>query len=179
MPLLVTHELLADVLEGHEPPAGRTWRGRLAPLLQRRVPLLLVCSGLTVALVGGLAFLAAQDDTFQAAQDATGAAVVDASGMMVVELDSSTATGRPHSTASWEDKDPRLSGPIQLILPDRHLFGFAELKVWSLSPQTSSLERISGCPTRGGRCTPRSNGRPATAPSRGASTANHTLPEVR
>ena len=98
-------------------------------LLQRRVPLLLVSGALTAALVGGFAFLAAQDDTFQAAQDATGAAVVDASGRMIVEWDRSTPTDSSHSTATSQDEDPRLSGPIQLILPDRHVSGFAELAV--------------------------------------------------
>lgn len=129
MPLPVAHERSADVLEGHEPPSERMWRGRSAALLQRRVPLLLVGGALTVALVGGLLFLAAQDDTSTAAQDATAAAVVDASGEMIVEWDRSAPTDGPHSTATSEDVGPRLSGPMQLILPDRHLYGFAELEV--------------------------------------------------
>ena len=129
MPLAVTDDLSADVLEGHEPRAGRMWRNRSSALLQRRVPLLLVVGGLAVALVGGVAFSAAQDGTSPAAQDGTEEAVIDASGRMFVGVDPATASERPSMIAMWEDQGPRLSGDIQLILPDRHVAGFAEFKL--------------------------------------------------
>ncbi len=37
--------------------------------------------------------------------------------------------------------EPRLSGPIQLVLPDRHLFGFAELEV-SFAADVGSAEEL-------------------------------------
>lgn len=141
MPLPVTHEHSADVLEGHEPPAERMWRGRPAALLRRHVPLLLAGGGLTVALAGGLALLAAQDDTSPAPQDTTRAAVVDASGRLVVEWERPTPTDRPHTTATSGDAGRRSSGPISLILPDRHLSGFAELQV-SFAAKPASAEHL-------------------------------------
>lgn len=129
MPLPETHDPAADVLEGHEPRASRMWRRRAAVLMQRRVPLLLVGGVLTVALVGGLAFLAAHERTSRTAQDETQAAIVDASGVMVVDMHRSTETDTPRSTGTRRDEDRSLSGPIRLILPDRHLAGHAELEV--------------------------------------------------
>ena len=103
MPLPVTKDHSPDVLEGHEPHALPTWR----------VPRPLVGGALAVAVLAGLAFWAAQDDT---------AAVVDASGSMVLNDQSSRLVAVPHSTQQ-EGRDAVWTGTIQLDLPDRQVVG--------------------------------------------------------
>lgn len=134
MPLPVKHGPAADVIEGHEPSRGWVWRDRAAALVQRHVRLLLFGGCLSVVLVGGLALPLAQDDPSQRSQGATEVAVVDASGEMVLRLGGSAATDRLDGTATWEDEDRWLSGPIELRLPHRHLSGFAELELWFTVP---------------------------------------------
>lgn len=108
MPLPATNDLPADVIEGHDPQRRTRWRPSL----------LAVGGGVAGVLVSVTAMVATQDDT---------AAVVEASGAMIAEHRSSVAADRPHSTATWEDKNAKFSGPIHVHLPDRQLIGFAEL----------------------------------------------------
>lgn len=115
MPWPVTEDLPPDVIEGHDPPRRTRWR-----LAHRwRLPLLALGCGVAGVLVGATAIVAAGDDT--------DAVVVDASGTMIAEHHSSEAADRPNSTATWEDKNARFSGPVRVDLPDRQLTGFAEL----------------------------------------------------
>jgi hypothetical protein len=103
MPLPVANDHSLDVLEGREPHARPEWH----------VTWLLVGGALAVALLAGVVFVAARDDT---------AAVVDASGSLVLDDQVSRLETVPHST-QVEGRDAVWTGSIQVELPDRQLVG--------------------------------------------------------
>jgi hypothetical protein len=123
MPLPVTNDRAPDLLEGHEPRAAPRWR----------IPRPLLGSALVAALVGGAAFVAAQDDS---------AAVVDATGSMVLDEQTTRLAAIPHSTQQ-EGRDAVWTGFIQLDLPDRRLDGEAVMRFSWASTAVDDVVMIS------------------------------------